>query len=86
MAYFFQYIDTRPTSKKYENSEIIYNLDEFHTIRRNKNIISGYRQGKDASISLAICKSQAGAKYIMQCIMDRVGVDLFELSHQERVM
>lgn len=85
MAYFFRQINTTATSKKSEKYDIIYNLDEFHTIRRMDNKIYGFR-GSEGSKILAVCKSSAGAEYIMQCIMRKSEVDLYELSHRERVM
>ena len=82
MAYFFRRIDANSSSVKSERREVIYNLDEFHTITRHgKRITASRSDGK--SILIANCQSDAGAEYIMECIYSRKLVDIHQLTQKE---
>ena len=82
MTYFFRRIDTYSSSGKSERREVIYNLDEFHTITRQGNRITASRAGEKSTV-IANCKSDAGAEYLMECIYDRGQVDIRELTQIE---
>ncbi len=88
MSYFFRYIDTFvPFEKKTEKSlrkDVIYNLDEFHTINRVGNRITASRSN-NTSVIIAICKTEVGAAYIMDCIYDKIPVNLHDLNKKETV-
>ena len=80
MAYFFRRIDMLSPSAKSERREVIYNLDEFHTITRLGSRITASRSG-EKSVLIANCRSDESAKYIMECILARKRVDTNELEY-----
>ena len=80
MAYFFRQIETRASSEKSERREVIYNLDEFHVITRLGSRITASRTG-EKPILIANCRSEAEAKYIIECILNRKEVNSRELEH-----
>ena len=83
MAYFFPRIDTYSSSPKSEKRQAIFNLDEFHTITRQGNRITAFSTaGK--SVIIAICKSDVGAEYLMDCILHGEQVDRDKLNLLER--
>lgn len=69
MGYFFSKIGT------HSSKEVIFNLDEFHTIRQNGKIILAKR-GNETSIAIAACREYATVEYLMECIRNRKSVDL----------
>ncbi len=85
MPYFFKHINTKKMRSRYDKyKEIIYNIDKFREIHRINNIISAVRICDDETIKIAICKTDSGARYLMECILCQKEVDYKELIYRER--
>ena len=76
MAYYFQKIDTvlSPEQREAADETILYNLDEFHTIRQFGTEVWAKRGEK--SILLAHCKTSKGAQYVIQGILKQKVVSI----------
>ena len=70
MAYYFQKIDTvlSPEQRDAVDETILYNLDEFHTIRQFGTEVTAKGGGKNSTL-LARCKTSKGAQYVIQSIL-----------------
>ena len=83
MANYFRKINTKQSLTDADSEDIIYNLDKFHTIYRNKNQI--FAIGDDnKQIVIAVCRTSAGARYIMECIEKEAEINFKHLNIRER--
>ena len=77
MAYYFQKIDTTlsPEQRDAVDETILYNLDEFHTIRQFGTEVTAKGGGKNSTL-LARCKTSKGAQYVIQGILKQKVVSI----------
>ena len=83
MANFFKKIDMLQSSPKSDRHDYLFNLDKFHTIHRNNNQVIA-KWDDNSSIVIAVCKTPAGAEYIMDCIEAEIEINYHQLNLRER--
>lgn len=82
MAYFFRQIDRSQSSAKSNGQDAIFNLDKFHTIYRKNNEIIAL--GDNNPVVIAVCKTSAGAEYVLDCIQGQIEISVKQLNIRER--
>ena len=79
MAYYFQKIDTLLTPEQRETEgAIIYNLDEFHTIKQLGTQITAHR-GDEKPTYIVNCKTVEAAQHVMSQILEKRVVPVEEV-------
>lgn len=83
MANYFRKIDMEQTLLNYNSDTYIFNLDKFHTIHRNKNKIIATGDN-NLNVVIAVCRTTAGAEYILDCIENGSEISIKHLNIRER--
>ena len=73
MSYFFPVIDV--DKHYFQPYDELIDLDQFSRIYRNGNHVEGYKRDGSSTVTIANCKSDAGAGYIIDSIHKRVPLD-----------
>ena len=82
MAYYIRKIDMLHSSSKSDRHDYLFNLDKFHTIERHNNEIIA--KDDNSSVVIAVCRTPAGAEYVMDCIEREKGINPHQLTLIER--
>lgn len=83
MANYFRKIDMEQSLPAPGRDDYIFNLDKFHTIHRNKNQIIATGEN-NLKVVIAVCRTPAGAEYVLDCIEKGSEISIKHLNIRER--
>ena len=87
MAHFFRKIDVNISNvqsvQPVQPQDTLLNLDDFVSIQRDGSYVRGYRTSTGKLEDIAICNTNEGADYVLDCILkkeylDKVRFDLID--------
>ena len=73
MAHFFRKIDVNISNVQPQDT--LLNLDDFVSIQRDGSVVMGYRSSTGKQEGIAICKTNEGADYVLDCILKKEYLD-----------
>ena len=73
MAHFFRKIDVNISTLQPQDT--LLNLDEFVSIQREGSTVTGYRTSTGKQEVIAICNTNEGTDYVLDCILKKQYLD-----------
>ena len=73
MAHFFRKIDVNISNVQPQDT--LLNLDNFVSIQRDGSFVRGYRTSTGKQEDIAICDTNEGADYVLDCILKKEYLD-----------
>ena len=75
MAHFFRKINVQSQDASLQPQDTLLNLDDFVSIQRDGSFVRGYRTSTGEQEDIAICKTNEGADYVLDCILKKEYLD-----------